>query len=205
MDTLSKSGFYFFKRLDISHIIMEHWYTGLHLIYDEENDTYTFTLPEKADKCYYAEGYSKRSDGTYDVFLDVLDLKNEYRENESDREHFDYAVKDGKKYSIVKDEGAVANIYYDGIVTKFVSWTNGALEKDEVTGKIKLKTVAGDTDGNGTLDADDAIYLLYHVYFPSDYPLDTPCDYNNDGKTDSDDAIYLLYHIYFGNEYRLHT
>lgn len=171
--------------------------------YDEENDTYTFTLPEKADKCYFAEGYSKRSDGTYDVFLYVLDMKNEYKESENDKEYIDYAVKDGKKYSIVKNEGAVANIYYDGIVTKFVSWTNGVLEKDGA-GYTRLKAIDGDTDGNGTLDADDAIYLLYHVYFPSDYPLDAPCDYNNDGKTDSDDAIYLLYHIYFGDDYKLH-
>ena len=41
MEALSKSGFYFFKRLDTSHIIMEHWYTGLLLIYDESNSTYT--------------------------------------------------------------------------------------------------------------------------------------------------------------------
>lgn len=173
--------------------------------YDEESDTYTFTLSENADKCYFAEGYAKRGDGTYDVFLDVLDLKNEYRESESDKEHFDYAVKDGKKYSIVKDEGAVANIYYDGIVTKFVSWTNGILERDELSGNIKLKAVDGDTDKNGVCNINDAIYLLYAVYFPFDYPLDIPCDYNSDGETDINDAIYLLYHIYFGNEYRLHT
>ena len=45
METLSKSGFYFFKRLDTSHIITEHWYTGLRLIYDEEGDTYTADEP----------------------------------------------------------------------------------------------------------------------------------------------------------------
>ena len=45
METLSKSGFYFLRRIDTSHIMMEHWYTGLHLIYDEENDTYTADEP----------------------------------------------------------------------------------------------------------------------------------------------------------------
>ena len=29
----------------------------------------------------------------------------------------------------------------------------------------------GDVDNSGTADPDDAIYLLYHVNFPSSYPL----------------------------------
>lgn len=58
-----------------------------------------------------------------------------------------------------------------------------------------------DYDGNNTVDSDDAIYLLYHTYFPSEYKLDkcknTHCtaDVNEDGKKDADDAILVLYAV----------
>ncbi|MBQ2827526.1 MAG: leucine-rich repeat protein, partial [Clostridia bacterium] len=56
-----------------------------------------------------------------------------------------------------------------------------------------------DYDGNGVVNEEDAIYLLYHSFMPSAYPI-TKCenknctaDVNRDGKSDSDDAIFVLY------------
>ncbi len=61
------------------------------------------------------------------------------------------------------------------------------------------KYVAGDLNGDEEVTADDAIYLLYHVFFPSqeDYAVNQPVDFNNDTEENADDAIYLLYHAFF--------
>ena len=60
----------------------------------------------------------------------------------------------------------------------------------------------GDINGDGSIDSDDAVYLLYSMTFGSGkYPLKTEYDLNNDGSSDSEDAVYLLYHIMFGREY----
>ena len=59
----------------------------------------------------------------------------------------------------------------------------------------------GDTNGNGTVDSDDAIYLLYNSLLgEARYPLNQPCDFNADGSVNSDDAIYLLYNTLLGGE-----
>lgn len=67
----------------------------------------------------------------------------------------------------------------------------------------------GDANGDGKINADDAIYLLYNTVFGSQkYPLVKDGDYNSDGKVNKNDAVYLLYHtIYnsiFPNKYPLY-
>ena len=61
----------------------------------------------------------------------------------------------------------------------------------------------GDLDENDMVNDQDAIYLLFAVYFPDNYSLNQQCDFNNDGKTNDQDAIYLLFHIYFPDNYPL--
>ncbi len=59
----------------------------------------------------------------------------------------------------------------------------------------------GDINVDGTTDASDAIYLLYHVFFESEnYPIGENCDFDGSSLVDARDAIYLLYHIFFGSE-----
>ena len=78
-----------------------------------------------------------------------------------------------------------------------------------VSGTPVVKDVAlykpgtADLDSNGRVNADDAIYLLYHVCFPSAYPLNQSGDFNKDGKVNVDDAYYLLYHVNFPGTYPL--
>lgn len=66
-----------------------------------------------------------------------------------------------------------------------------------------LAAVLGDLDGNGFLEIDDAVYLLYHSNFPEEYPVSQTVDFNADGTVDENDAIRLLYHVYFPEYYAL--
>lgn len=65
---------------------------------------------------------------------------------------------------------------------------------------------SGDADGDGEVNTDDAIYVLYNVMFgDEDYPVTQNCDFDGNGEVNTDDAIYLLYHIMFGEtDYPLH-
>jgi hypothetical protein len=74
----------------------------------------------------------------------------------------------------------------------------------EVRFKPIPDSVTGDMDGNGLVDSDDAIYLLYSTFLPDRYPLNQDADFNDDGLVDSDDAIYLLYHTFLPDRYPLH-
>lgn len=65
--------------------------------------------------------------------------------------------------------------------------------------------VLGDMDGNGKFDTDDAVYLLFNLNFPDQYPANQATDFNTDGKADVDDAIQLLFHILFPDRYQLNT
>ncbi len=79
---------------------------------------------------------------------------------------------------------------------------NALREQQEISdGGDTPAFTAGDIDKNGTLDADDAIYLLYHTFFSEKYPVSQPCDFDKSGTVDGDDAIYLLYHIFFKDKF----
>ncbi len=52
--------------------------------------------------------------------------------------------------------------------------------------------MAGDVNGDGVVDSDDAIYLLRFTFNPDSYPLHASGDVDGSGSIDSDDAIYLL-------------
>ncbi len=61
----------------------------------------------------------------------------------------------------------------------------------------------GDLDGVGGKELGDAIYLLYHLNFPENYPIYQSVDYDKNGTVDLDDAIYMLYHLNFPDKYPL--
>ena len=58
----------------------------------------------------------------------------------------------------------------------------------------------GDIDRNGSVDCNDAIYLLLHIMFSEEnYPLNgADADFDGSGVVDHDDAVYLLLHTLFG-------
>ena len=84
------------------------------------------------------------------------------------------------------------------------------VQLEAVAGSVNVEASAedailGDADGNDSVTASDAVYLMYHtLYGAEQYPLNQECDFDGDGDVDSDDAVYLLYHTLFGEVYPLH-
>lgn len=62
-----------------------------------------------------------------------------------------------------------------------------------------MRIVPGDVDENNSVTEDDAVHLLFHLYFPDRYQINSyhNPDYNKDETVDVKDVFYLLYHSYF--------
>lgn len=70
-------------------------------------------------------------------------------------------------------------------------------------GSVEIKDyIVGDVNGDMAVDIDDAIFLLYHIFFPDDsyYSIAQNCDFNKDGVVNIDDSIFLLYHVFFPDD-----
>ena len=67
---------------------------------------------------------------------------------------------------------------------------------------VALAAEARDTNSDGMVNTDDAVYLLLHVMFGAeDYPIPagTNLDFTNNGEVNTKDAVYLLLHIMFSD------
>ncbi len=62
---------------------------------------------------------------------------------------------------------------------------------------------SGDCNGDGYINNEDVIYLLWHTLFEEDYPLAYSGDVNGDGYINNEDVIYLLWHTLFEDDYPL--
>ena len=72
------------------------------------------------------------------------------------------------------------------------------------TAQYRLSFQRGDVNHDGDVTDADGIYLLWHIFFPEDYPVYVENDFNGDGVVTDDDGIYLLWHIFFPEDYPLH-
>ena len=95
---------------------------------------------------------------------------------------------------------------YDATVLGVQSVTvtfNGLTVSFEVTVLERPPYTPGDVDGNGVVDLNDAIHLLYYVNFPASYSVNQPVDFDGNATEDLNDAIYLLYYVNFPSSYPL--
>ena len=63
--------------------------------------------------------------------------------------------------------------------------------------------IRGDFNGDDIVTDADAVYLLFHTFFPETYPLNQDGDVNGDGTVTDADAVYLLYYTFFPETYPL--
>lgn len=63
--------------------------------------------------------------------------------------------------------------------------------------------VAGDLDGDLSIDNKDVEYLLWYTLYPEDYPITVNADFNGDNTIDNLDVEHLLWHTLFPESYPL--
>lgn len=63
--------------------------------------------------------------------------------------------------------------------------------------------IPGDFTDDGSVNNDDVVLLLWHVLFPTEYPLEMNADLNGDNAVNNDDVVLLLWHVLFPEEYPL--
>ena len=91
---------------------------------------------------------------------------------------------------------------------KITSKNDSNIEKEikveVVPGKVNiLNMVRGDVNGDGSVDSDDAVYMLYHVLLPDRYTINQNGDFDGNNHIDSNDATHLLYFTLLPERYPL--
>lgn len=61
----------------------------------------------------------------------------------------------------------------------------------------------GDLDGDGYVNNEDVVLLLWYTLFPERYPIVGSGDMNGDGFVNNEDVVYLLWHTLFPDRYPL--
>lgn len=67
------------------------------------------------------------------------------------------------------------------------------------------RVLRGDVNGDGVVNSNDAIHLLYYTFFPDLYPINQSGDMDGNGVVEYGvDAVYLLSYTFFPDEYPLY-
>jgi len=63
--------------------------------------------------------------------------------------------------------------------------------------------IPGDLNGDGQVNNEDVVLLLWNTLFPVDYPLEVSGDLNGDEQVNNADVVLLLWHALFPEDYPL--
>lgn len=77
---------------------------------------------------------------------------------------------------------------------------------ENFTDTFEIEIIAylvGDINEDSFVNESDVEYLLYHIFYPQQYPARQDCDFDGDGVVGDKDAEYLLYHVFFPDDYPL--
>lgn len=86
---------------------------------------------------------------------------------------------------------------------RFAGWDKPVVDCTGNAEYVAVYELMGDINSDGAVNEDDAIYLLWHKFFPEEYNVSAFKDFDGNGEFTEDDAIYLLWYVFFPEEYPL--
>lgn len=178
---------------------------------DTSNNTYEITLDYK-DISLEQITYSKKADDTWEINVAISNLGFESENDIEVSIKQDEQVLESKTVQSLKPletQGLVFSVHEEGIeyiveITQLENEDNIVNNGGTITVEkavIEPEYIVGDLNDDDEVTDSDAIYLMYHTFFPEDYPVKQDCDFDGDGEVTDNDAIYLMYHTFFPDEY----
>ncbi len=122
------------------------------------------------------------TDGMYFYYVDQKDVTSSYA-------NYSFELPEGTKYVMLEAVDAQVRIPEMTVVVSEIF--------------SSVEPAAGDITGDGEVNNDDVVMLLWNTLFPEEYPLSVSADINKDGETNNDDVVLLLWHTLFPEEYPL--
>ena len=165
---------------------------GKHILtvkYGEFTDTFEIEVMAKAIKAIEVTAPDKTEYLKETEELDLTGGKLKLVYNNGTSEEIDLTVDMVSGFDNTKAGKQTLTVTYGGFTDNF---------EIEI-----IDYISGDVNEDGKVDDQDAEYLLYHIFYPQQYPVRQDCDFNKDGSVDDKDAEYLLYHIFFPDAYPL--
>ena len=108
-------------------------------------------------------------------------------------------------YSAFRDCDSLAKVFFGGDQEAWEAVLKDSNNDPLIQALIQYlaSLLAGDLDGNETVNRDDVVKLLLHVTMPGRFPIEADADFTGDGKINRDDVVKLLLHVTMPNRFPL--